>query len=204
MSNRVKILGKSSGNIASLRFAIKRLGIVSECVDRVDKLKSSDILILPGMYNTYEYFKTIPDLIDIYDKQTSGKIKKIIGICAGFQILTQSIEEGDNKFSGLGLLDAITKPISQDNGNHNGWMRCLETANYLHDFGISKNKTSGLYYNHSCGVYPNNKTDFRYTYLGTKGFSISYCDENIFAVRTFQLSPAAPHLSGALLHAMLF
>ena len=120
-------------------------------------------------------------------------IKKIIGICAGFQILTQSIEEGDNKFSGLGLLDAITKPISQDNGNHNGWMRCLETANYLHDFGISKNKTSGLYYNHSCGVYPNNKTDFRYTYLGTKGFSISYCDENIFA---FQFHPEKSGIEG--------
>jgi imidazole glycerol phosphate synthase glutamine amidotransferase subunit len=190
----VKILGTNAGNVASLRMAFKRIGFFSEQINCVGKLRSSDILVLPGMYNTYEYFETVPDLMDIHDMQKSGKIKKILGICAGFQILTSRIEERGKKFTGIGLLDAITKPISADKSNCNGWRRCSETIDYLCSFGTPKNGAYGLYYNHSCGVYPDDKMDYRYSFLSKKEFAVAFQSENVFA---FQFHPEKSGLAGS-------
>ena len=170
----VKILGERSGNLLSVKNSLNRIGIRSEYIPEVECLSNGDTLILPGMRNSYEYISNIPDLFNIKEKLKSGKLSKVIGICAGFQILTKNITESGKSFEGLGILNANTAPISPLKHSNNGWLRSPEVSAYIRNFGISEKSLLGLYFNHSCGVVGYDKTELGYTYLKNFEYAISY------------------------------
>ena len=136
-----------------------------------DKLNKSKVIVFsPGPGAPKDY----PISSDIY-KKFKGK-KKIIGICAGFQVLCQQIEENGKKAQGLNLIPAISSdrllPIY-----NNGWGATCILNDIPNSISIRKN----VYFNHSCGVFPqNNSHAFD---LNEKGFAISYLTENIVGLQ---------------------
>jgi len=91
-------------------------GISVRFVKNVSELKNADLIILPGSKNT------LSDLSFIKDNGFAENIKKltgstwIMGVCGGYQMLGELVEDPENleaggKLSGLGLFPMSTKLV---------------------------------------------------------------------------------------------
>lgn len=101
----IVIIDYGAGNIKSIEFAFKRLGIETKLSNNSEIIKSADRVIFPGvgeassamkMLKKSELDKLIPDL-----KQP------VLGICLGMQLMCNHSEEGNTK--GLGVFDVDVK-----------------------------------------------------------------------------------------------
>ena len=115
----IDILDIGVGNSRSVDYALRRLGLPSNLVQKTSDL-SSETLIIPGV-GSAKYFMEKVNESDfrqcLIDYAASGK--RIIGICLGFQLLGQHSDE-DGGVEGLGILSGFTEKIGAD-GSHNGW-----------------------------------------------------------------------------------
>ncbi|MGB9779791.1 cobyric acid synthase [Caldanaerobacter sp.] len=94
---------------------LKINGVRLRYVDKGEKLKNPDVLIIPGTKNTLGDLKVLKDYgldKEILNLREKGKF--IVGICGGFQMLGKVIKdpyhvEGEiEEIEGLGLLDVET------------------------------------------------------------------------------------------------
>ena len=116
----IAIIDSGGANIASVQFALERLGAESILTKDVKIIQSADKVLLPGvgaapiaMQNLAEY-----GLIDCI----RGLTQQVMGICLGMQLLFGSSEEGNTPC--LGIIDAAVKKISPQPGltiPHMGW-----------------------------------------------------------------------------------
>ena len=94
------IIDSGGANIASLRYAIDRLGVASELTTDPDKVRSATHVILPGVGAAADCMgrlQKIPGLV-----QTIRKLRQpMLGICVGMQLLFESSEEGEVPCLGL-------------------------------------------------------------------------------------------------------
>jgi imidazole glycerol-phosphate synthase subunit HisH len=122
MTPEVIIADTGGANVASLRFALERLGATTRVTDDGSAIASADRVVLPGVGAAGHAMRRLRDagLINVIRTLT----QPVLGICLGMQLLYQDSEEGHTKC--LGLLPGIVHRIHGAPGRpvpHMGWNR---------------------------------------------------------------------------------
>jgi glutamine amidotransferase len=116
----VAIIANGGANIASLRFALDRLGVSSRLTADADELRRAPRIILPGVGAAADAMERLHSLglASVIPTLT----QPVLGICLGMQLLFEASEEGDTKC--LGILPARVTRFPDRQGfpvPHMGW-----------------------------------------------------------------------------------
>lgn len=114
------IVDSGGANIASVRFALERLGIASELTADPAVIRAAERVILPGVGAAQEGMKKLrsKQLVDCI----RGLTQPVIGFCLGEQLLFESSAEGDT--TSLGLIPGRVARLPEAPGitvPHMGW-----------------------------------------------------------------------------------
>lgn len=117
---RLAIIDSGGANIASLQFAVQRLGIESDLTTDPARLESASHVLLPGVGAAADCMGRLQSagLVDTI----RGLKQPMLGICVGMQLLFESSEEGD--VACLGVLPGRVKRFDDRAGlpvPHMGW-----------------------------------------------------------------------------------
>ena len=109
-SERMKliIIDYGAGNIKSIQFAFKRLGVDAILSNNIDEIKTADKLIFPGVGEASSAMKMLKE--SGLDKIIPTLKQPVLGICLGMQLMCNSSEEGNT--TGLGIFDVAIKRFS--------------------------------------------------------------------------------------------
>lgn len=117
---RLAIINSGGANIASLQFAVQRLGIESDLTTDPARLKAASHVLLPGVGAAGDCMARLRQagLVDTIRSLT----QPLLGICAGMQLLFESSEEGDVDCLGL-FPGRVRRFADRDNlpVPHMGW-----------------------------------------------------------------------------------
>jgi glutamine amidotransferase len=117
---RLAIIDSGGANIASLRYAIERLGIDSQVTTDPQTLQAATHVILPGVGAAADCMERLrkANLVE-----TIRSLRQpLLGVCVGMQLLFDSSEEGD--VACLGLLPGRVRRFADRDGlpvPHMGW-----------------------------------------------------------------------------------
>lgn len=104
------IIDYGAGNIKSIQFAFKRLGVEAILTNDIDAIKSADKVIFPGVGEASSAMKM---LIESGLHEIIPTLKQpVLGICLGMQLMCNFTEEGNTK--GLGIFDVTVKRFSNN------------------------------------------------------------------------------------------
>ena len=104
------IIDYGAGNIKSIQFACKRLGVEAILTNDIDAIKSADKVIFPGVGEASSAMKM---LIESGLHEVIPTLKQpVLGICLGMQLMCNFTEEGSTK--GLGIFDVTVKRFSNN------------------------------------------------------------------------------------------
>ena len=105
---RVIIIDYGAGNIKSIQFAFKRLGVDAVLSNNINEIKAADKVIFPGVGEASSAFKMLQESgLDVVIPTLK---QPVLGICLGMQLMCNSSEEGNTK--GLGIFDVDVKKFS--------------------------------------------------------------------------------------------
>jgi glutamine amidotransferase len=117
---RLVIIDSGGANIASVRYAIERLGVSAELTTNPERVRASTHVILPGVGAAADCMARLrtTDLV-----ATIKQVRQpLLGVCVGMQLLFESSEEGD--VGCLGLLPGRVRRFPNRAGlpvPHMGW-----------------------------------------------------------------------------------
>ena len=122
------IVDSGGANIASVRFALDRLGIQSELTADPAIIRSADRVILPGVGAANEGMRKLHKrgLVDCVRSLT----QPVLGVCLGMQLLFESSAEGPTET--LGLIPGQVELLPCAPGiqvPHMGWNTILSGKN---------------------------------------------------------------------------
>ena len=186
----VTIVDYNSGNISSVINSFKEVAkekIKIEVTSNLDKIKSSDKIVLPGQGS----FKSCVDalncfdgLVDTLNEFTIINKKPLLGICVGLQMFADvGYEEIETK--GLGWIAGRVSKIDNQNGKfklpHIGW----NELNIVKDSRIFKDikDKSHMYFVHSYEFIPKDKDVISSTTNYSSNIVCSIEKENIFGTQ---------------------
>ena len=114
------IVDSGGANIASVRFALERLGVRSELTADPAVIRAAERVILPGVGSANEGMRRLRErgLIDC----VRGLTQPVLGICLGMQLLFDSSAEGPTET--LGLIPGRVTLLPESSGitvPHMGW-----------------------------------------------------------------------------------
>jgi len=141
VSKKVAIVDSIGSNLASLIFALNRIGSSFEITDEIDVLNKASHIILPGVGAAKNAMTKLKQrkLIDEISKLT----KPTLGICLGMQIFMDASDEDDAKC--LGIISNTCRP-SENNRDypvpHMGWNK----VRFNRDSDLTKNLKDDDYY----------------------------------------------------------
>jgi glutamine amidotransferase len=174
----VAIIKYNAGNIYSVDYALKRLGIAPVVTAEPELLRKADKVIFPGVGEagtTMNYLKdTKLDLL-IRDLR-----QPVLGICLGMQLLCRYSEEGEAGC--LGIFDADVKRFiprkHEDKVPHMGWNTLSNVAE-----GLFTKEQDGqfVYFVHSYYVPLNTHTAATTEYI--LPFSAALQKDNYYAAQ---------------------
>ena len=141
MSNKVAIVDSIGSNLASLIFALNRIGSSFEITDEIDVLNKASHIILPGVGAAKNAMTKLKQrkLIDEILKLT----KPTLGICLGMQIFMDASDEDDAKC--LGIISNTCRPFENNRDYpvpHMGWNK----VRFNRDSVLTKNLKDDDYY----------------------------------------------------------
>ena len=141
MSNKVTIVDSIGSNLASLIFALNRIGSSFEITDEIDVLNKASHIILPGVGAAKNAMTKLKQrkLIDEISKLT----KPTLGICLGMQIFMEASDEDDAKC--LGIISNTCRPFENNRDYpvpHMGWNK----VSFNRDSVLTKNLKDDDYY----------------------------------------------------------
>ncbi len=149
----INIIDVGLGNIRSIEHWIGRSNFDCKRVFKIEDF-TNDAIIIPGVASAGEYMHRLVNLgLDREIIRRSSQGQKIIGICLGFQILTNYSEE-DGGIECLGIIKGSTNYLD-DNIIHNGWDSFYFDIRELQNNFHRKRKkiVSGrVYFNHELRV----------------------------------------------------
>ncbi|OKP04775.1 imidazole glycerol phosphate synthase subunit HisH [Xenorhabdus eapokensis] len=187
----IVILDTGCANLASVTYAIRRLGYEPTVSLDADVVQAADKLFLPGVGTATAAMKQLEQrqLIPLINSLT----QPVLGICLGMQLLARVGEEGGN-IPLLQLIDAPVKKIMAANLPlpHMGWNQVqAQTGNPLFRH-IADN--SRFYFVHSYALPVGEYTIAQTEYGNT--FSSAIAKNNFFGV---QFHPERSGAAGAQL-----
>ncbi|MDI1319592.1 MAG: imidazole glycerol phosphate synthase subunit HisH, partial [bacterium] len=106
------IVDSGGANIASVRFALERLGVRSELTADPAVIRAAEHVILPGVGSAVEGMKRLQakGLVDC----VRGLTQPVLGVCLGMQLLFDNSEEGPTETLGLVPGTVALLPASPD------------------------------------------------------------------------------------------
>lgn len=115
------IVDSGGANIASVRFALERLGVRSELTADPAIIRSAERVILPGVGSAAEGMKRLraKGLVEC----VRGLTQPVLGVCLGMQLLFESSEE-DGGVETLGVIPGKVALLPSSPGitvPHMGW-----------------------------------------------------------------------------------
>jgi glutamine amidotransferase len=102
------IIDYGAGNIKSIQFAFKRLGVTAILSNNIDEIRAADKIIFPGVGEASSAMKMLQE--SGLDKVIPILKQPVLGICLGMQLMCNSSEEGNTK--GLGIFNVAIKRFS--------------------------------------------------------------------------------------------
>ena len=100
---KIAIIKYNAGNVQSVLYALKRLGIDAMVTDDIEEIATADKVIFPGVGNAssaMDYLKNKG-----LDKLIISLQQPVLGICLGLQLLCNYSEEGNTKCLGIFNVD---------------------------------------------------------------------------------------------------
>ena len=174
----VAIIKYNAGNIYSVDYALKRLGL--EAVITADKevLQKADRIIFPGQG---EAAKTMQYLQEHrLDELIKGLKQPVLGICIGMQLMCKYSEEGNTDC--LGIFDAevvrFRPQKHEDKVPHMGWNNIYNLKSSLFPEQLEK---QFVYFVHSYYVPVNEYTVATSDYI--QPFSAALKKDNFYATQ---------------------
>ena len=175
---KVVIIRYNAGNICSVDYALKRLGVEAEISADPAVIRSADKVIFPGVgeaETTMEHLKATG-----LDKLIKDLKQPVLGICLGMQLMCKHSEEGNADC--LGIFDAEVKRFvpkrHEDKVPHMGWNTITNTNSALFN-GFDKDEF--VYFVHSYYVPVNEHTAATTDYIHP--FSAALHKENFYATQ---------------------
>ena len=186
----VTIVDYNSGNISSVINSFKEVAkekIKIEVSSNLDKIKSSDKIVLPGQgsfKSCVDALNSIDGLIDTLNEFTILNKKPLLGICVGLQMFADvGYEEKETK--GLGWISGTVSKIDNKNGKfklpHIGWneLNIVKASQIFRDI---KNK-SHMYFVHSYEFVPDDKSVISATTEYSSNIVCAIEKDNIFGTQ---------------------
>lgn len=130
---QVAIIKYNAGNIFSVDYALKRLGVEPLVTSDKEALLKADKIIFPGVGEAETTMNHLRENgLDTFIRELK---QPVLGICLGMQLMCRRSEEGGTDC--LGIFDAEVKRFSPqrhaDKVPHMGWNTIKETSSPLFD-----------------------------------------------------------------------
>lgn len=107
---KLVIINYGAGNIKSIQFAFKRLGVDAILSNDPEEIKSADKIIFPGVGEASTAMQMLKETgLDVLIPTLK---QPVLGICLGMQLLCKYTEEGNTK--GIGIFQTDVKRFSND------------------------------------------------------------------------------------------
>jgi imidazole glycerol-phosphate synthase subunit HisH len=140
------IVDSGGANIASVRFALERLGVRSELTADPAVIQAAERVILPGVGSAVEGMKRLQakGLVEC----VRGLTQPVLGVCLGLQLFFEESEEGPTET--LGLIPGRVALLPDSPGvqvPHMGWNTVLTGKTVALLDGIAKD--ARFYFVHS-------------------------------------------------------
>jgi glutamine amidotransferase len=142
----VAVIDSGGANIASLLFALQRLGARGEVTADPDRIRAATHVLLPGVGAAHD---TMQRLNSTALAALVPTLKQpVLGICLGMQLLYDASAEsapGENATRGLGIIPGEVGRLTARPGlpvPHMGWNQ----AEVLHDDPLFQGIASGAYF----------------------------------------------------------
>lgn len=172
---KVTIIDYGAGNVASVMYALARMGVQAELTSDRDTLLRAEKVIFPGVGHALAAMNALQS--KGLDVVIPGLICPVLGICLGMQLMCSHSAEGD--VAGLGIFSSNV--LRFDKGlkvPHMGWNTILKVSDPLFK-AIPEH--SSVYFVHSFYV-PVSKNTVAASFYGTD-FSAALQKDNFYAVQ---------------------
>ena len=107
---KLVIIDYGAGNIKSIQFAFKRLGVAAILSSDIEEIKAADKVIFPGVGEASSAMRKLT--ASGLDRLIPTLKQPVLGICLGMQLLCESTEENNTK--GLGIFNTKVKRFTND------------------------------------------------------------------------------------------
>lgn len=101
----IAIVKYNAGNVQSVQYALKRLGVNTIVTDDERELKAATKVIFPGVGHAEAAMQSLQD--KGLDRIIKELTQPVLGICVGFQLMCNHTEEGDTQ--GIGIFDTAVR-----------------------------------------------------------------------------------------------
>lgn len=173
---KIAILNYNAGNIYSVNYAMKRLGIEAVITDNKEELQSADKVIFPGVGEagtTMNYLRQ-----HRLDELIVNLKQPVMGICLGMQLMCRHSEEGD--VDCLNIFDVDVKRFipqkHEDKIPHMGWNSIYNLNEQMFPKEL---ENEFVYFVHSFYVPTNDYTAATTDYI--QPFSAALQKDNFYA-----------------------
>lgn len=115
------IIDTGCANLSSVAFAFGRLGVESVITAEASRIEQAERVVLPGVGSAPYAMQSIRErkLVPV----VQGLKQPVLGICLGMQLLFETLEEGNQRVEGFGVVKGHVGALdTQDNPSpHMGW-----------------------------------------------------------------------------------
>jgi glutamine amidotransferase len=147
----IAIVDNGGANVASLRYALERLGVSAELTGNAEQLRRASHVILPGVGAAGDAMQRLHE--HRLDELLRDLRQPVLGICLGMQLFFEYSDEGATTCLGVlpgqvrRLVGSADRPVP-----HMGWNQLRRTADSPLLDGIADGEY--VYFVHSYAVSP--------------------------------------------------